>query len=212
MSQYKLTYFNAKGRGEPARYMFHLAGVDFEDFRIELQDWEEWKPKMQAINPMGKLPILEIDGEIRVFQSNAINRYLARIFGFWGSNAQEQAQIDVIYETLIELLTPLYPIYAEKDEEKKNEMLKKFKDENVEETLKNIETLWESNNKCGDYLVGDKISLADIFFFTYVNDILTRFLPDFNLDGHPKLKALVERVAAKPPIEKWLKERPVTER
>ncbi|KAJ8022738.1 Glutathione S-transferase class-mu 28 kDa isozyme [Holothuria leucospilota] len=43
-SKYKITYFNARGRAEPARFIFALAGVEFEDFRIELHDWAEWKP------------------------------------------------------------------------------------------------------------------------------------------------------------------------
>ncbi|KAJ8022739.1 Glutathione S-transferase 1 [Holothuria leucospilota] len=160
---------------------------------------------------MGVLPILEIDGEVKIFQSAAINRYLARTFGFMGSNSLEEARIDVIYECLLDLLTPLYGIYAEKDEEKKKGMLKKFQEETCEKTLRDIEVLWEQN-ETDEFLVGKKISLADIFFFDYVHDLLKRFLPSFNLDGHPKLKALAERLESIPQINKWLTKRPVTER
>ena len=44
MASYKLTYFNLRGRGEGARLLFKLAGVDFEDNRIEMKDWLEFKP------------------------------------------------------------------------------------------------------------------------------------------------------------------------
>ena len=44
MASYKLTYFNLRGRGECARLLFKLAGVDFEDYRIEMKDWPEFKP------------------------------------------------------------------------------------------------------------------------------------------------------------------------
>ena len=40
---YKLTYFNSKGLAEPSRYILAYAGVEFEDIRIEKQDWEPIK-------------------------------------------------------------------------------------------------------------------------------------------------------------------------
>lgn len=42
MPTYKLIYFDLRGRAEPARMMFELAGVDYEDKRIPLGS-EEWK-------------------------------------------------------------------------------------------------------------------------------------------------------------------------
>ena len=44
MPDYKLTYFNVKGVSEPIRYLFAFAGVDFEDDRIEKENW----PKIKA--------------------------------------------------------------------------------------------------------------------------------------------------------------------
>ena len=40
----KLTYFNGKGRTEPARLILAYAGVDYEDCRIEFADWPKLKP------------------------------------------------------------------------------------------------------------------------------------------------------------------------
>uniref|UniRef100_A0A1I7TSD4 GST N-terminal domain-containing protein n=1 Tax=Caenorhabditis tropicalis TaxID=1561998 RepID=A0A1I7TSD4_9PELO len=45
MPSYKLTYFDVRGYAEPARILFHLAGVPFEDVRLTHGDgsWEKLK-------------------------------------------------------------------------------------------------------------------------------------------------------------------------
>ena len=43
MSNYKLVYFNARGRAELARLIFHAAGQQFEDSRFEISEWPEHK-------------------------------------------------------------------------------------------------------------------------------------------------------------------------
>jgi len=51
---YKLTYFNGRALGEPARITFAYAGVPFEDIRIPHDDkWSEIKASKRSlfINP-----------------------------------------------------------------------------------------------------------------------------------------------------------------
>ena len=40
----KLTYFNAKGRAELARLVLAQAGAEFEDVRLEREEWLNVKP------------------------------------------------------------------------------------------------------------------------------------------------------------------------
>lgn len=44
MSSYKVTYFNITGLGEPIRFLLSYLNVDFEDVRIELEQWPALKP------------------------------------------------------------------------------------------------------------------------------------------------------------------------
>lgn len=43
MPTYKLTYFNVQALGEPMRLLFAYAGVEYEDVRIEDEDWPKLK-------------------------------------------------------------------------------------------------------------------------------------------------------------------------
>lgn len=49
--------------------------------------------------PMGQMPILEVDG-IRIHQSKAIARYVAKNVGLAGSNDWETLLIDIAVETV----------------------------------------------------------------------------------------------------------------
>ena len=40
---YKLLYFQARGRGEFIRFAFLIAGVEFEDCRMDFETWQTLK-------------------------------------------------------------------------------------------------------------------------------------------------------------------------
>ena len=44
MPQYKLYYFNAKGRAEVCRLIFAAADVEYEDVRMEREKFQPLKP------------------------------------------------------------------------------------------------------------------------------------------------------------------------
>ncbi|KAK3610914.1 hypothetical protein CHS0354_018821 [Potamilus streckersoni] len=68
--------------------------------------------------PLQALPVLEIDGKMMT-QSQAIIRYLAREYGFYGAINMETFRIDEIQEAVVELHQELYKVRTEKDETKK---------------------------------------------------------------------------------------------
>jgi glutathione S-transferase len=57
VAEYKLVYFNFRGRGEVDRLVFAAAGQKFEDHRF---DPSVWKSEYKAKSPLGAVPWLEI--------------------------------------------------------------------------------------------------------------------------------------------------------
>lgn len=206
MPSYKLTYFNGRGRAEAMRFMFEVAGVPFEDVRIEGEKWAELKPKLNT--PFGQLPILEVDGKV-VAQSGALGRFLAREFGLAGSSSWETLEIDIICECCDDMVKPLVQMFGEKDEEKKKELVKKYYEETVPANLKNLEKLLCQKNEGDGFFMGDKLTAADIVFHCCAEWVATPEHPDA-LDSSPKVKALFGRIKAHDKIAPWLERRPKT--
>uniref|UniRef100_A0AC34QIV0 Glutathione S-transferase n=1 Tax=Panagrolaimus sp. JU765 TaxID=591449 RepID=A0AC34QIV0_9BILA len=81
VGQYKLYYFDSRGRGETARLLFHAAGQEFEDVRFSHEQWPEYKPQ----SPTGKAPWLEalVDSTADFFRdaTNETRPYLRALAG-----------------------------------------------------------------------------------------------------------------------------------
>lgn len=43
---YKLTYFNVRGLAEPIRFLLSYMDIDFEDVRVDKEQWPSVKPGM----------------------------------------------------------------------------------------------------------------------------------------------------------------------
>ncbi|KAJ8943388.1 hypothetical protein NQ314_009757 [Rhamnusium bicolor] len=86
---YKLTYFDTAGRGEAIRFILNYGEFDFEDNRVDQDDWKKLKPD----TPFGKLPVLEYKGKV-AHGSVPICRYLAKQCKLAGNNDLEDLEID----------------------------------------------------------------------------------------------------------------------
>jgi glutathione S-transferase len=75
-------------RGEECRLAFVIAGVDFEDHRINRDDW----PAMKEGMPYGKLPVLELAGKPPLAQTNAILELIGRRHGLHPADDFEAAR------------------------------------------------------------------------------------------------------------------------
>jgi len=197
---YKLTYFDGRGVAEVGRLVFAAAGVHFEDHRIP---YEEDRHSWLAVKKdyyFEKIPELTVNGKDSVPQSKAIERFLAKRFGLFGSNDLEAALVDAYGEQIRDI--QLGYNQARIDEEKKKKFWEKFP--------KLMTTIAIHDGKNG-HLVGDKLSLADIQFY-YLTSTLFDALDKVNasLNQHENLVKVRDHVANLDRIKEYVSKRKQT--
>nr|XP_054773316.1 glutathione S-transferase 1-like [Lytechinus pictus] len=206
MPQYKLMYFDARGRAEVIRMLFTLKGVEFEDCRMKREEWPAMKDNKELF-PLGQVPILVIDGKTMP-HGKAINRYLARTFGYYGKTEEQTNTIELLSETVDDIIQKIYPIFYDKDEEKKAKNMQEFKETVSVPQFKYLVSLFKE--KGGPYFCGDEITLGDLIAFTIFDAIiLTMKITDI-LDPYPELADFYKRFNEDSPLSSYIKSRPVT--
>ncbi|KAI1692831.1 glutathione S-transferase 1 [Ditylenchus destructor] len=200
--RYKLIYFNFLGLGEPLRFMFHLAGVPFEDIRVEVKEWKNGKKKGETC--WGVLPELQVDGKT-LCQSKAINYYLAKKFGFAGKDEWENAKVLEFLCSLEDVFGKLRAAFFLNDEAAKHETFKAIVNDDIRAYYNRL-TKSLGENGTG-YFVGDQLTVADIYIFVWLNGIDESWAPGL-LEKYPKLKTFVERINNVPKIREWIEIRP----
>eukprot|EP01103_Thecamoeba_quadrilineata_P010639 TRINITY_DN234_c0_g1_i1.p1 TRINITY_DN234_c0_g1~~TRINITY_DN234_c0_g1_i1.p1 ORF type:complete len:224 (-),score=52.94 TRINITY_DN234_c0_g1_i1:21-692(-) len=222
MAKPQLYYFNARGLTETIRYIFEEKQVDYEDIRFERSEEEAVKaglPKtavkeivFEELNKKGYLdfnqvPVLLIDGH-HLVQSNAIAQYIARKYDLYGKDNLEAYVIDEILGGIQDVRVGFFAAFR-LPEEKRNEAFAEFAKEQLPKHLAFLENILKRNNGGDGYLVGNDVTLGDLSLlglFDFINSRAAGALAHF-----PKLKALNDRVAARPNIAAWRARRPNTQ-
>uniref|UniRef100_K3WK13 Glutathione S-transferase n=1 Tax=Globisporangium ultimum (strain ATCC 200006 / CBS 805.95 / DAOM BR144) TaxID=431595 RepID=K3WK13_GLOUD len=194
--QLKLTYFDGAGRAEVARLLFAFGSVNFVDERVTGEEFAALKPTL----PLGQLPTLTVDGTV-YSQSMAIMRYAAKMSGLFPEDPVQALRVDMISESLIELVNAMVNIlFMEKDETVKAEKTKKLVEEAIPKTFGVLESFVQGKFFLGD----DKPSYADVQLFDLVENGLKARLPEASVAAFPKLEAVMENVKANAHIAAYL--------
>jgi len=202
MAEYKLTYFNSRGLAEPIRWIFAVAGVQYEDVRVEKEQWPELKPKYE----WGHVPVLEVGGK-QLSQSATIARFLAKKFKLTGADELEAAKCDELVDALGDLRKEWGRYHFESDETKKAEYKKALLEVHVPKYFGKFDSIIEANG--GKWLVGQNVTWADLQVVSGVEQFETLFEPAI-LDKYPNVKKLRDAVMALPQIQEWVEKRPKT--
>ncbi len=198
MPSVKLTYFDFHGgRGEDCRLALHIAGVDFHDNRINPRDWSGLKPN----TPFGSLPVLAIDGQ-ELGQSNAILGFIGRQHGLHPADPWEAARHEALLACAEDLRNILQPTLSLKDPDEKRAKREALAQSKIPVWADRV----EAQITAAPFLAGEKISVADLKLFVVLRWIIGGTLdhiPATAFDGHPKLRALYDAVAAHPGVKSW---------
>ncbi|XP_066941846.1 hematopoietic prostaglandin D synthase-like [Macrobrachium rosenbergii] len=200
MPEYKLIYFNAKGRAELIRWIFAYGGIPYTDERIEKDDW----PAMKSTIPFGKLPCLVVDGK-HLPQSLAMARYVAKQAGLVPECSLQSAYCDAVVDTLTDIGMELFKIHVMTDEEEKKKQYAEVNQKTITPALSYLNKKLEDRQ----WIVSDKITWADLAIGIIVGGIASR--KEEFLKPYPKLASHVQKVASLPKIKEWIDKSPKTE-
>jgi glutathione S-transferase len=90
MPEFRLHGFSQSGNAYKAALMLALCGADWEPVFVDYFNGETRRPEWrEAVNLMGEVPVLE-HGDKRLSQSGVILTYLARHFGKFGADSEDE--------------------------------------------------------------------------------------------------------------------------
>ncbi|CAM9191321.1 unnamed protein product [Scytosiphon promiscuus] len=188
------------GLAEPVRWALAQSGIEWEDKRINHDDW----PALKPTTPYGKLPLLEVDGVV-IPQSFAQLRYVGKIGGLYPNDPIEAAVCDAAADAVVDINGPMRGALYEQDPERKAQMCKDLAENIIPTWLANLEKVLESAG--GKYFACEQLSIGDIAVVARLNWIKTgsfEGIPPSVVDDFPLLSSLMERVMAEPRIAEYM--------
>lgn len=194
MPEYTITYFNVRGRCEAMRMLMADQGVEWEEETVTREMWQKGDLKRDAV--FGQLPKLK-DGNLTLYQSNAILRHLARNHGLYGKNPVEASFIDMVNDGVEDVRIKYARLIYLNYENGKDDYIKTLPTE-----LGHFERLLASNNEGLGFIVGDELSFADYNLVDVLRNHLV-LAPDC-LSGCPLLSAYVNRISSRPKVKEFL--------
>ncbi|CAO4374326.1 unnamed protein product [Caenorhabditis nigoni] len=202
MPTYKLSYFDVRALAEPARLIFALFDVPFEDHRVSVEEWNELKKK----TPYGQLPVLEVDG-VEIGQSMSITRFLARKFGIAGKSPEEEAIADSIVDQYRDFIFSFRQFTSATFYGKDAEHINKVRKEVVEPARDLfLEIINKILNKSqSGYLVGNSLTWADIVVADNLTSLLKNGFVDFTKEK--KLGEFYNKIHSIPKIKEYVAKR-----
>jgi glutathione S-transferase len=197
MGKPRLIYFDAPvSRGEECRLALHLAGVDFEDVRVDMQAWTAMKDQ----TPYGALPVLELPGKPALADSNAILVLVGRRHGLHPADDFEAARHEAMMQHVEGLRAKLSPTIRMPEPEKKaarEALVADFLPQWAQAAERNI---------TGPFFGGDRIQVVDLklhMALRWLTGGKLDYVPATVFAGYAKLVGVHDAVRDHPAIRAW---------
>eukprot|EP01098_Paradermamoeba_levis_P002026 TRINITY_DN1235_c0_g1_i1.p1 TRINITY_DN1235_c0_g1~~TRINITY_DN1235_c0_g1_i1.p1 ORF type:complete len:253 (+),score=66.79 TRINITY_DN1235_c0_g1_i1:94-759(+) len=195
-----IAYWAIRGLAQPIRLLLEYAGADYEDKKYtqgdgpeySRQEWLDDKEKLGLDFP--NLPYF-IDGNLRITQSNAILRHLARKHNLYGKTHEDQARIDMLLDQAMDLRNAFVRVIYGSN----------FDQNVVQHLSQTAPRFFASFEKyLGDknFFLGSEVTVADFHLYEMFDQ--HRLLEPTSLDAFPHISAFVKRFAALPKIAQYL--------
>lgn len=203
MSRLKVTYFDFSGsRGEEVRLALAIAGLPFEDNRLDRPSFAQMKSQF----PFGSLPTLEIEGLGVFAQSNAILRLIGRQNGLYPEDPYEAARHDALMDAAEDLRHRISPTMRMPDGPEKVAARQQLAAEYVPLWGACVDRALAAASPAGPFVMGDRIGVADLKLYMvdrWISSGSVDHIPGSVLDPHARLKRLAEAVRTHPAVAAW---------
>jgi glutathione S-transferase len=198
MSKPRLIYFDAPvSRGEECRLALHLAGISFEDVRIDAASW----PAMKEQTPYGGLPVLELPGHAPFAHSNAILVLVGRRHGLHPTDDFEAARHEGMMQHVEDLRAVVAPTIRMGEAEKKT-----VREALVAGYLPAWARAAEKNIVAGPFFGGEKIHVVDLKLHMAVRWFIggrVDHIPATIFADYPRLMGVHDAVRDHPGVKSW---------
>jgi len=215
-SNITLGYWGIRGLAQPIRFLLISAGVSFSEVRLgvlqdgtlldENQEGDDWGSVRSTLDmPFPNLPYL-IDtrgsSPVRLSQSNAILRYLARCFDFYGDSESDRIEIDVLQDEAYDFRNEIIDT-AYTPGENYATVFEHFATVTLPHYLDSFESYLAArdNNKC---FVGNRLSLVDFVFYELFWQMTLMVPGSIAKSNRPTLFAFIKAFEKTPGIASYL--------
>lgn len=195
-------YTDATSNGLKVSIALEEMGLDYKVHRIWLGG-EQLTPEFTALNPNNKIPVLVDDG-IVVTESGAILLYLAEKSGkFLPKDPKGRIKtIEMVFNQMSSLGPMLGQLFVFRGswENKAPDVSARY--------FKEVSRIYSVLNKRLEgqtFMAGDEYTIADMAFLPWIHTAsVSHFTSDVPLAANPNLAAWMDRVLARPAVQKGL--------
>lgn len=193
---YRLYDFLPSGNGYKIRLLLTQLGLPFDYVELDITQGETRTDEYLAKNANGRIPLLELEPDTYLAESNAILMYLAEETDFLPAGKLDRARVlqwlfFEQYSHEPNIATPRFWLHYVPELNDYQKAALPYKQEQGYAAL----DVMEQHLQDREFFVGNRYSVADIALFAY-----THVAPEggFDLEWFPAIQAWIGRVQAQP--------------
>eukprot|EP01100_Stratorugosa_tubuloviscum_P007062 TRINITY_DN297_c0_g1_i1.p1 TRINITY_DN297_c0_g1~~TRINITY_DN297_c0_g1_i1.p1 ORF type:complete len:221 (-),score=127.54 TRINITY_DN297_c0_g1_i1:167-829(-) len=201
----KLTYFGSRGLAEVIRIIAAEAQIEYEEISVG-----SWHPTDKSdafkqfvadgVLAFDALPLWE-EGSLKLVQSAAIVRHLARTRNLYGANVEEAALCDIVHEGLIDFASTSRA-YRNASAENKEQVREQLLTKDWPKFFGQFERLLSKNEEGKGFFVGKQLTFVDLLAWYWLENLCSQPL-GLTFNEYPLLKSFKERIESRPRIAAW---------
>lgn len=189
-------YYNTGPNPMKVALFLEEAGLEYEPIPVDSRKGDQFKPEYLAINPNAKAPSL-VDGDVTVFDSNAILLYLGEKTGKFMPAGDPKSRGQLL-SWLMFVATGIGPYSGQ------SVHFKRMAPEKIPYAINRYDFEAERHYKVLDdqlarhrYVLGDSYTIVDMAVWGWVR-MANLVLDEGALAKFPNLKRLVDEISARP--------------